>query len=176
MSVTEIKKEKHLRNLISYCFLFSVISGFVGSFVTDEGIQHLLWALGAFFMIISASLLGSKLSRDQHDIPAAGFTVIAIGQAMSYGFIATHDAGTAQFGAVIAIYVPGLILISFYNLAPIFLRICAFVGAISFSALASLIFLDAVNDAFQQVFTQLGFMGMNIAILGWAWLVHRKKI
>jgi hypothetical protein len=135
-----------------------------------------MWASGAFFAIVAASLLASKLSRDGHDIPAAGFAVITVAQAMSYGFLATHDAGAEQFGAVIAIFVPGLVLISFYALAPLFIRLCGFVSATAFAIMVVLIFVGTIKETGNAILTAIGYMGMNIALLGWAWQVYRRKI
>jgi hypothetical protein len=169
-------KHIYLKNLISWCFLFSVVIGFGGSFVPAGGVQHVFWALGAFFMIIASSLLGSKLAREEHDIPAAGFTIIAVAQAMSYGFLATHDAGNEQFGAVVAIYVPGLMLISLYELANVFIRITGFIAAVSFASLALIIFLDFHIETLSPILTQLGYAAFNICLLGWAWFVHKGKV
>ncbi len=171
-----VNKHIYLKNLISYCFLFGVFFGFGGSFIEEKGIQHLMWAISAFFIIIAASLLGSKLAREEHDIPAAGFTILAIAQAMSYGFIATHDAGDEQFGAVIAIYVPGLILIGLYDLANLFLRIMGFLAAACFAFEAIVIFLDLNVAQLRPVLTYAGYIPFNTCILGWAWLVYKKKI
>lgn len=170
------KKERHLRQIVAFSFALSVGIGVTSQFAPAGGVQHLLWALGSFFIIIGASLLASKLSRDQHDIPAAGFAVITVAQAMSYGFLATHDAGTEQFGAVIAIFVPGLVLISLYALVPLFVRICGFVSAAAFAALAILIYVNTVSETSRGALTGIGYMGMNFSILGWAWLVYRKRI
>ncbi len=175
--MTSNKKDLHLKNLIAYSFVLSVVIGFSGGFFPEGGIQHLMWALGSFFMIIGSSLLGSKLSRNDHDIPAAGFAVITVAQALAYGFLATNDAGTEQFGAVIAVFVPGLVLISFYDLAPLFIRICGFISAAGFATLALLIFIHTdLSLALREILTGIGYAGLNFSLLGWAWLVYRKKI
>jgi len=173
---SEAAKEKHLRRLIAYSFLLSILIGSVSQFIADVAVQRVMWAVDAFFVIIAASLLASKLSRAEHDIPAAGFAVITVAQAMSYGFIATHDAGAEQFGAVIAIFVPGLVLISFYDLTPFFIRLCGFISAAVFSTLAILIFVNALTVNANVILTSAGYMAMNVSLLGWAWLIYRKKI
>lgn len=170
------KKDNHLKNLVSFFFVTGVFTGFSGTFIPAGGIQHLAWALGAFFLIIGSSLLASKLSRQEHDIPAAGFSVFAVGQALAYGFLATNDAGSEQFGAVIAIYVPGLVLISFYDLTPWYFRLCGFFAAASFMTLAVLIFCHLQSEMLSSILNNSAYMAMNIMILGWAWLVFKRKI
>ena len=67
------------------------------------------------------------------------FAVLAVAQALSYGFLDTADADTGKFGSVIAIFVPGLVLISLYNLVPVFIRLAGLAWAVLFLAKAVLI-------------------------------------
>ncbi|MEI7802754.1 MAG: hypothetical protein WCI97_08940 [Bacteroidota bacterium] len=170
------KQKNHLKNFVAFSLVMYAVIGFSSQAFSSEGVKHFMWAVSAFFMIIGSTLLSSKLTRADNDFPAAGFIILSIGQAMSYGFIATHDAGNEQFGAVIAIYIPGLILISFYNLVPWFLRISGFLSALCFTILAILIYKGSAQTAIADGFTSGAFMAMNIAIVGWAWLVYKNRI
>lgn len=170
------RRHRYMKNMIASGFTLNVIIGFCGSFITSPGLQHFFWALSAFFMIIAASLLSSKLTRDGHDIPAAGFIIISIAEAMSYGFIATHDAGSEQFGAVISIFIPGLVLISFYDVVPWLIRIPGFLAAIFFAALAVSIYREADPDVNKSLLTFASYATMNAAFIGWAWLIFKNKI
>ena len=170
------RKHKHLINLIAFCLMMHVVSGLVSQVVPSEGYQHFMWAVSAFFMIVGSSLLSSDLTRHGHDIPAAGFIILSIGQAMSYGFIATHDAGPEQLGAIIAIFIPGVILISLYDVVPWFIRIAGFLSAATFAILAILIYREIKNEVLLSVLTNGGYMLMNFVTLAWAWLLYKKKI
>lgn len=170
------QKHTHLKNMIAFCLLMHVTTGMASEAIEDEGYKHLAWAVSAFFMIIGASMLSSKLTRDGHDIPAAGFIVLSIAQATSYAFIATHDAGAEQFGAVVAIFIPGIILISFYPIVPLFLRISGFLSAIAFMVLAIIIYRDMNKEALQGILTTLAYILMSIVLVGWAWLIYKNKI
>ncbi len=170
------KNHAHLKNMIAFCLLLSVVTGMASEAIEDEGYKHLAWAMSAFFMIIGASMLSSKLTRAGHDIPAAGFIVLSIGHATSYAFIATHDAGAEQFGAVIAIFIPGLILVSFYPIIPLLLRLSGFLSAACFAVLAILIYRHLDTDVLRGVFTTGGYVFMNIVIVGWAWLIYKNRI
>lgn len=162
--------------MISFCLLLHVATGMGSEAIEDVGYKHMAWAVSAFFMIIGASMLSSKLTRDGHDIPAAGFIVLSIGQATSYAFIATHDAGAEQFGAVIAIFIPGIILISLYPIVPLFLRISGLLSAIAFAALAIIIYRDIDRETLQGILTTIGYVLLNIVMVGWAWLIYKNKI
>jgi hypothetical protein len=170
------KKHVHLKNLIACCLVLNVVAGIASQAIVDDGYKHLAWAVSSFYMIIGSSMLSSKLTRDAHDIPAAGFIVLSIGQATSYAFIATHDAGTEQFGAVIAIFIPGLLLVSFYPIIPLLLRIAGFLSAISFTILAFLIYRELDTEVSTAIFTTGGYVMMNIVTVGWAWLIYKDKI
>jgi hypothetical protein len=170
------RKHKQLINMIAFCLMMHVISGLASQVMPSEGYQHLMWAVSAFFMIIGSSLLSSDLTRHGHDIPAAGFIVLSIAQAMSYGFIATHDAGQEQLGAIIAIFIPGVLLISMYDVIPWFIRIAGFLSAAAFTVLAICIYREIKNDFLLAVLTNVGYMLMNFVTLAWAWLVFKKKI
>ena len=174
--IDETRKQIHLKNMIALSFVLSVVIGFTGSMFSDLVLQHFAWAVTAFFMIIGASLLSSKLTREGHDIPAAGFIVLSIAQATSYAFIATHDAGQEQFGAVIAIFIPGLILISIYGPVPLLIRIAGLLSSLLFAILALCIYKGVTNDWVQPLFTTSAYMLMNFVTLGWAWMIYRQRI
>jgi hypothetical protein len=169
-------KHTHLKNMIAFCLLLHVATGMASEAIEDEGYKHMAWAVSAFFMIIGASMLSSKLTRDGHDIPAAGFIVLSIAQATSYAFIATHDAGAEQFGAVIAIFIPGIILISVYPIIPLVLRISGILAAIAFSVLAVLIYRGIYTVVVEDTLTTAGYVLMSILLVGWAWLIYKNKI
>jgi|WetSurMetagenome_2_1015567.scaffolds.fasta_scaffold263329_1 hypothetical protein len=166
----------HLKNFIAFSLLFNVISGLASEVVTAVDYKHFAWAVSAFFMIIASSLLGSKLTRAGQDLPAAGFIIMSIAQAASYAFIATHDAGQEQFTAVIAIFVPGLLLISLYDVVPFFIRVAGFLAAAAFSVLGIIVYKEVFSDTVHTVLTSGSYMLMNVVILGWAWLVYKNKI
>ena len=127
-------------------------------------------------MIIGSSLLSSKLTRQGHDLPAAGFIIMSIAQAASYAFIATHDAGQEQFTAVIAIFVPGLLLISLYDVVPFFIRAAGFLAAAAFSVLGIIIYKEVFSETVHTILTSGSYMLMNVVLIGWAWLVYKNKI
>jgi len=170
------QQQIHLKNFIAFSLLFHVISGSASEFMSDVDAKHFSWEVSAFFMIIGSSLLGSKLTREGHDLPAAGFIIMSIAQAASYAFLATHDAGLEQLAAVIAIFVPGLLLISLYDVVPFFIRIAGFLAAASFAIMGILIYEESLTGNLQPILTSGSYMLMNIVLLGWAWLVYKKKI
>lgn len=86
------KKHAYLRHLIAVSLLAGVGLGLIGAMLPAGHAQYLLWAFSSYCIIVGATLLGSKLTREDHDIPAAGFIVLGIGNAMLYAFIATHDS------------------------------------------------------------------------------------
>jgi hypothetical protein len=175
--VREGDREKHLKNLIAFSILLFVLSGVTSSFLDqNSGIAHLMFAISAFFSIIGFSLLASKLTNHKHDIPAAGFGILTVAQAMGFGFLATHDAGKEQFAAVTVIFIPGLILISFYNLMNVVLRILGFISAAAFTLLAFLLFLGKEITTDNILIINLAYIPMNIVLIGWAWYVYRQKL
>ena len=170
------RKENHLKNMIAFSFMMTVVSGMSSEAIADDGLKHFVWAVSAFFMIIGSSMLSSKLTREGHDVPAAGFIVMSIAQATSYAFIATHDVGNEQFGAVIAIFIPGLLLISLYGAVPLVLRILGILSAMSFTLLALCIYKEVTSDWVIPTLTTGAYMFMNVATLWWAWLIFKRKI
>jgi len=175
--VTEEEKQKHLKNLIAGSIMLFVITGMGGSFFDNRSeIAHFIFAISCFFSIIGFSLLASKLTNHKHDIPGAGFGVLTIAQSMAFGFLATHDAGNEQFGAVTVIFIPGLILISFYNMMNFVLRILGFVSAAAFTLLAVLLLNGKEITAGNLLIILLAYIPMNIVLIGWAWYIYREKL
>jgi len=176
MNNYQSKKHQHLKNIIAISLVLSIIIGLTSNFIDIVPLRHFFWAVSIFFVIIGASLLSSKLTREDHDIPAAGFIVLTIGQAMAYGSIATHDAGFQQHAAAVSIYVPGLILISLFGTVPLFFRIAGFIAAASFATLATIVYCDYNVEKLEPIFAATSYSPMNIALLGWAWLIYKKKV
>lgn len=168
-------KHAHLRNLIASSLLLGVLIGVIGNFLPPGNAQHLIWALNSFCVIIGATLLGSKLTREDHDIPAAGFIILGIGNAMLYGFIAAHDTGHEQFGAGIMIYMPGLLLISMYDRSHLLLRALGFVSAAAFGALAMIIYLGGDVPRYYPVLEPIAYITLNAVLVWWSVLLLRQK-
>jgi hypothetical protein len=168
-------KHKQLRGLIAISLLAGVALGTIGAMLPAGKAQYLFWAFSSFSFVIGATLLGSKLTREDHDIPAAGFIALGIGNAMIYGFIATHDVGTGQFGAGIMIYGPGMLLISLYDRAHPVQRVIGYIAAAAFTTLAAMIYLGADVTKAQAWLQPLAYNTMSIVLVWWAVLLLRGK-
>lgn len=169
------KKHKQLKNLTAYSLFIGILIGMSGNVIQPGTLQNIAWGMNAFFIIIGASLLSLKLTRLDHDIPAAGFGILTIGNAMAYGFLATHDAGSAQFGASIFIYVPALFLISLSDLSRLIIRIIGMISAAAFAILAVRIFIGISDGAINDSVKAIAYAAMSVTELAWGWWVYNNK-
>ncbi len=118
-----IKKRNHLRHLIAASLLLSVVIGFVGSSIPRwwHSTSHLgagrifhdhrFIAVGLQTFPAPATTYGGRVCRD-YRFPGACV------------WISRHQrCGHGAVCAVIAVFVPALVLISFYALSPWFIRV-----------------------------------------------------
>ena len=169
------KRNHYLNKLIALFFLLAFITGFSSyPLKSMPGIQQSFWGLSAIFTVMGAALMGSKLTRQDHDIPAAGFNLLAIGNTMIYGFLIANDTEVSNYAGSIVLYVPGLLLVSAYKLFPKSIRISGFIAALGFASLCMLLNLDAENIKLIDIITSISYVSLNLTILGWSWITYRS--
>ncbi len=79
--------ERYINLLIGFFFLGALLCGTVGGMLrTESKAQMSLYQFSCAFFIAGCTISGTKLSHEKWDIPAAGFTMLAISQGVYYPF------------------------------------------------------------------------------------------
>ena len=85
--------------------------GMAGTFVADERVRAVLWAIDGAALVVAASLLALAYFRKGNDVVAAGFLVYAMGEAVMLGGTAGDlIVSVPAFAAGAALWSAGLLL------------------------------------------------------------------
>lgn len=150
----------------------AALLGFGGNFAPTGPVQDLLYALSAAGLVLGATLLALQHAAMGHTLGAAGFTILALGEAR---LLNPTDAagGEASFAAGVLLYVPALVLIALTPWAPAWARVTSALGALPFAVHAVSFFAGAPMEADGPV-TSIGYTLLTITIFGWILTVlHR---
>ena len=149
--------------------------GMAGSMTNEPILQNCEWEISSVGMISACALLTMKYFRSGNDFLAAGFFLLAIGEAvMSGGTVSGLVGAQPTFAAGMALYIPALWLISFPNSFAIWIRIAGVAASIPFAIASSKIFLG------EQVLGTASLPGagygiLTIAFIGWILTLLREK-
>lgn len=166
---------KHLVYWISAGLLISFILSLTGSvFPSQSSIQTILFKVDALFAISAFACLGSKAASESFDIPAAGFTVLAIAQGL---FLAEIDhAGHWNFessNTAILFMIPAIFMISYYTEFPKWLRIGGIISLIPFIML--IFFREFSGSENTSLYENIVFLIYQTVTLCWAWQIWSKR-
>lgn len=165
-----------LNLLITIGLAIGFILGMGGSFVKDITTQVILYEISTIGLTVGALLAAAKYARENVDLVASGFLLLAIAEAtMSSGAADIYSGGGgASFGAGMALYVPALLLISIPDKLPKLVRLTGVLAAIPFTIAAAKIFLGEDVPS-TSLFPSIGYGLLTLTIIGWIWTIRRTN-
>ena len=117
------------------------VFGLAGTFVGQAALRQLFWAIDGVGLIVATALLAVRFLRRGDDCVAAGFLVFAIGESLLLsGTAAGLDASVPSFGAGVALWSAGLLLISLPSTLTTWVRGAGVAAAVLFAIVAARIF------------------------------------
>jgi hypothetical protein len=142
--------------------------GMAGTFVVDDHLRSLLWAIDGTGLIAATSLLAVRFVRAGEESLAAGFIVYAIGEAVMLGGTAgTLEASVPAFAAGTALWSAGLFLTSLPKVFMIWVRIAAIIAATLFCIVSLRIFLGADITPLTKPLPYFAYPFLVITFAGW---------
>ncbi|MGA3033078.1 MAG: hypothetical protein ABSD70_07325 [Terracidiphilus sp.] len=142
--------------------------GMAGTFVVDDHLRSLLWAIDGTGLIAATSLLAVRFVRAGEESLAAGFIVYAIGEAVMLGGTAgTLEASVPAFAAGTALWSAGLFLTSLPKVFMIWARIAAIIAATLFCIVSLRIFLGADITPLTKPLPYFAYPFLVITFAGW---------
>lgn len=170
-----MKSESQIPYFISGGLLLSFIFSVAGSFFPPQSLeQTALFKIDAMFAIMAFSCLSAKLSSEKFLIPSAGFAVLAISQGMFLAEIDQADRWNYSSQVIGVLFMlPAVIMISYYNLIPKWLRITGVLAVVPFI----LLFIDRYlnGPAHTAVYENIIFLLYQIVTLCWAWQIWKNR-
>jgi len=150
------------------------VFGMAGTMVASQNLRAEFWALDATGLIVATSLLALMFFRKGNDCVAAGFLVFAIGEGVMLGGTAQSLAASVpSFGAGIALWSAGLLLISIPNAFIIWTRIAGLIGAILFATTSAEIFSGATLLPTSKPLPYFGYPFLVLTFIGWIWALRK---
>jgi hypothetical protein len=115
-----------------------------------------------------------KLLKMDRDISSAGFIVLAIAEGvMSSGTADPGSGNMASFGAGVALYVPGLFMISLPKGFPVWIRVIGVLASIPFAIAGAKIFMGEQVPSI-SMFPTIGYSLLTIMFLALSWWALKK--
>jgi hypothetical protein len=148
----------------------------VGTFVANQNVRAVLWAIDGASLIVATSLLALMYFRKGNDCVAAGFLVYAIGEAVMLGGTAcsleasvpTFAAGTALWSAALALTcVPGVFVI--------WTRIAGLIGAVLFAITSLRIFAGEQLLPISKPLPTMAYPFLVLTFIGWIWTLLKTE-
>jgi hypothetical protein len=118
-----------LTKLIIGGFFLEWLFGLIGALMPKNSFEQILsWELGAMSLIAASTLMSVKLARQNWDIPAAGYITLSIAQGVFYSVLSSEGNVHGQmdnfaFASGVILLLPSMLLIFYYKVYPIWLRI-----------------------------------------------------
>lgn len=149
----------------------SFIISLIGSFLPSQSVtQTILFKIDALFAISAFACLGSKASSEKMEIPAAGFTVLAIAQGLFLAEIDNPGHWDYQSANTAVLFmVPAVIMIYYYTVFPNWLRIVGIISVIPFIIL----FIIRLTVGFENTsfYENIVYLIYQLITLCWAWQI-----
>jgi hypothetical protein len=155
---------------------FIIISGLVlggalgmaGTFVGDDHLRSLLWAIDGTGLIAATSLLAVHFLQAGEECAAAGFIVYAIGEAVMLGGTAgSLEASVPTFAAGTALWSAALLLTSIPKVFAIWVRLVALIAAALFGVVSLRIFLGADINPLTKPLPYFAYPFLVLTFVGW---------
>jgi hypothetical protein len=148
------------------------VLGFAGNFVEQGAMQDVLYALSAVGLILAAALLAVELASVGRRMTAAGFVLLALGEAR---LLNPTDApgGEASFAAGVMLYAPALVLVALSSWAPRWVRATGVLAAVLFAAHGLVYFGGGAVDSTGPI-AGIGYALLTVTVIGWIITVLRS--
>ncbi len=144
--------------------------GMLGTFVTEQNVRAIAWAVDGTSLVVAASLLALMYFRKGNDSVAAGFLVYAIGEAVMLGGTAgTLEASVPSFAAGAALWSAGLLLTSIPKEFAVWTRLTGLIGAVLFAITSARIFWGEIVLPISKPLPCFAYPFLVLTFIGWIW-------
>ncbi|HET7100745.1 MAG TPA: hypothetical protein VFJ52_06315 [Terriglobia bacterium] len=148
--------------------------GLAGTLVAARNLQSACWAVDGVGLIVAGVILGLKYFREGNDIIGAGFLVFAMGSAvMLVGTATTLQASVPSFGAGTALWVAGLLMISFPREFAFWTRLAGLIASVLFAMVSGRIVWGEQLLPTARPFPYFAYPFLVLALVGWIWKLRR---
>ncbi len=152
------------------------ILGMVGTFVANQNVRAVSWAIDGTALIVATSLLALMYFRKGNDCVAAGFLVYAIGEAVMLGGTAgSLEASVPTFAAGTALWSAALVLTCVPGVFVIWTRIAGLIGAVLFAITSLRIFAGEQLLPISKPLPTMAYTFLVLTFIGWIWTLLKTE-
>jgi hypothetical protein len=152
------------------------ILGMVGTFVANQNVRAVLWAIDGASLIVATSLLALMYFRQSKDCVSAGFLVYAIGEAVMLGGTAgSLEASVPTFAAGSALWSAALALTCVPSVFVIWTRIAGLIGAVLFAITSLRIFAGEQLLPISKPLPTMAYPFLVLTFIGWIWTLLKRE-
>ena len=149
--------------------------GIAGTFVTDDHVRAVLWAIDGVALIVATALLALHYFRKGQDAVAAGFLVYAIGEAVMLGGTAGGPiVSVPAFAAGTALWAAALLMTSIPAAFALWTRAAAIIGAVLFASTSLAIFAGKPLTQLTRPLPYFAYPFLVLTFVGWIVAVMRE--
>ena len=157
-------------------FFTTFVLGNVGaSFANGGKLQVLSWQIAGALFIAGCTVSAAKMVREDWDLPAAGFTMLAIAYGIYYSAIVTPtESQMPVIASGVYMLIPAMALISVYRGFPFWVRIFGLLACIPFTSIMVLHNLDMKVNVMGGVLFNSSFVLIDFTGLLWGIFFYRN--
>jgi hypothetical protein len=162
------KQHSHTAYINIICFIFCFICGGVGgSFPRDSFWQNIFWEITNALFITGCALTSVQLADRKWIIPAAGFIVLSISFIEFFTLIPIGDSPEKilEIGKCGLLFIPAMVMISYYTLFPLWLRMMGVISCLPFIAIIFFANLSQNNYVLEMM--TIGYILIEITSMLW---------
>ena len=169
-------KEKKIVTIAATGLLTGCVLGMAGSIIPGDTFRNLAWAAGSAGIILASVLLSVFYFRRSYDTLAAGFIILAIGEAVVFSSCATNlDENFSSFGAGSLLWALAIAVLSLQKFFPLLIRLTGMIGAILFAVASILILTGEHVNPLTKPLPYFAYPFYAATLVGWAWTILRKQ-
>ncbi len=173
------KELNHLSQLIAICFVASFLVGFTPVFFsevnTSEGtmLAKYFWQVSNLLYMVGCCMCSLKASHEGKLIAPSGFIILSIGIGTLFALqtASFNEEVNRTYASGILAYLPGMLLICYYDRFPVWLRIAGVAACIPKMITLVLILNGTFDWQKHQQIDGSGYFFTNLVGIGWAYFM-----
>ena len=169
MSVPIKNEDKYLSRISAGVFIIAVIFNLSGAIIANPGrTQNICWEISSLCAVAGYATIAAKLVRDGHDLVASGFAILLVAEGFAIASVSNPDRlDAATFGACIALYLPGFLIIGIFSHFKWWTRLAAILLCIPFGIEAFNV-LNGTKISFEHALQAIGYSLQMVVFIGLA--------
>jgi hypothetical protein len=161
--------EKLIKTIAPIGLIIGGVLGMAGAFAPSAELRGLAWGIDGVGIVIASCLLGVYYFRKGYDVVAAGFLILAMGEAvMLSGNQSNLDLSVPSFGAGTSLWAASIVLISLQKVFPLVVNLLGLVAAALFAVVAVQIFMGHSINGLTTPLPSYAYPFFVLTLFGWA--------